>query len=158
MTKYGRVIGTNRRTARIRLELKEVPDASCGVAGRLAEDTERPKAACPAQCQGCGPVAGRPSIIEIPRSGLRGGLDDFPAGTRVRIEFPVAGTALSAFFGVVFPCGCAIATFFALMPVSRIFAYFGALGALGLFCALYALLRQRLAFLSGARVFPATEA
>lgn len=155
MTKYGRVIGKTRWAIKIRLEREEIPDASCGVAGRIAEGASGSRSACSAGCSGCGPATSRPPVIELPFQSLKGSEGDFSPGTRVRIEFNDSGTAISVLLGVLLPIAGGIAVFFALRELSRILAYFGALGAAALLGFLYTVLRRRSRLLSGAAVYPA---
>lgn len=155
MTKFGRVIGKTRWTLRIRLELGKVPDASCGVAGRLMEGGSARREACPAGCPGCGPATSRPPIVELPLAAIQGSGAGFRSGDRVRVEFTRHGTAVTAFFTLGIPLLGGILVCFAFLGLSRVAAYLAGLAACGILGFLATRLRQRSAFLAGASVFPA---
>jgi len=155
MTKFGRVTGKTRWTMKIRLELAGVPDASCGVAGRLMEGGADAKAACPAGCAGCGPATSRPPVVELPLTSLADRGAGFAPGDRVRVEFNTYGTAISAIFTLGIPLLGGIAVFFVVNGLSRLAAYLAGLAACGILGLAATLLRQRSAFLAGATVFPA---
>jgi hypothetical protein len=154
MTKFGRVIGKTRWTMRIRLELAEVPDAGCGVAGAPMVGASAPKAACPAGCPGCGPTTSRPPIVELPLTALRDRGAGFAPGERVRVEFNGYGTAVSALVTIGVPLLGGILVCFAFFGLSRVAAYLAGVAACAILGFLATLLRQRSAFLAGATVFP----
>lgn len=155
MTKFGRVIGKTRWSLRIRLDLSSLPDASCGVAGRIAEAGEGWTDPCPVGCPGCGPATRRPPVIEIPLAAIPGDGEAFKPGERVRIEFSRYGTALSALFSLILPILAGIAAFFALSALSRVAAYFAGLATGFALAFALSILRRRTGFLPGATVFPA---
>jgi hypothetical protein len=155
MTRFGRVIGKTRWTMRIRLELAAMPDASCGVAGRMMEADRAPASACPAGCPGCGPATKRPPVIDIPLAVIEARGAGFSAGERVRVEFTRKGTILSAIFGVFLPLLGGIAAFLAFMALSRVIAYFAGLAVCFALGFSLGLVRKRSGFLAGALIFPA---
>lgn len=155
MTRFGRVIGKTRWTMKIRLELTAMPDASCGVAGRVMEADQAAQAACPVGCPGCGPATKRPPAIDIPLAAIRARGDEFSPGERVRIEFTPMGTVLSALFSVFLPLLGGIAAFLAVVGLSRVIAYLVGLAACFALGFALGLVRKRLGFPAGALVFPA---
>jgi hypothetical protein len=158
MRKFGRVTGLTPSTARIRLEIEGIPDASCGNLAQAGASGVQARQAgsadCPAGCPGCGASGGKGRIVELdlplpPGSALS-------PGDRVSIVFLPMESLISVLLGLFLPAAAAI--FLGLLlgglgfSGARGIAFLSSLVLFGLLAWLYARVRRRFGFLPGVSI------